>query len=135
METQFLIILNFCLGCVINHEVWLEVRQLFFTWLNEHVRYEMCLPGNLHDETDSHTRILVRTAECINHIEFLIGKLFFSNLFNRTPRLLSCLVVIIMIGFRIPPYRIAGRIVLNDEFIFRRTACEDTGLDVYCAKL
>ena len=98
METQFLIILNFCLGCVINHEVWLEVRQLFFTWLNEHVRYEMCLPGNFHDETDSHTRILVRTAECINHIEFLIGKLFFSNLFNRTPRLLSCLVVIIMIG-------------------------------------
>src|SRR5699024_12042428 len=92
-----LIVLNFCLGSVVNNEIRLKVLQLFCCRLNEHICYEVSLPSNFHDETDRHTCIFVCAAECVNYEKSLVGELVLSDLFHCIPCFLACRVVIILV--------------------------------------
>ena len=90
----------------------------------------MSLPSNLNDETNCHARVLVRAAETINDEEALIGKLFLCDILNSSPSLFRGLVVIVMVCVAIPPNRVMGRLIIDDEFVLRGTAREDTGLNI-----
>ena len=67
MQAKFFPVLNFCLGSVVNNEVWFLIEVSLVLWTNEHICYEMSLPGNLHDEANLHACILVSTAEAIDY--------------------------------------------------------------------
>ena len=134
METQFLVVFYFSLGSVVNNEVRLEVSQLFFRRLDEHIRYEMCLPSNFYDEADSHAGVFVGTAESIYNVEFLVGQFLFSDFFQSVPGFRRSSVVIVVIILGIPPNSVMGSLIVNDEFIFRRTAGENTSLYVNSAQ-
>ena len=95
----------------------------------------MCLPSYLNDETDSHTGIFVCTAECINYEKSLVGELFDSDVLYCIPGFLGSRVVIILILIGGPPYSVLGVFIYNDEFVFWRTTCIDTGHNVHCAQL
>ena len=109
MQAEFLVVLDLCLGSIEDDEVRLEVCFLFRRRFDEHVANEMSLPSNFHDETDSHTRILVGTAEAIDDKQALVGKLFLGNFLYCFPCFFGSSVVIVVIFFRIPPYRVDGR--------------------------
>ena len=126
VKTQLFVVLNFSLGCVVNNEIWLKVLKFLSCWLNEHVCYEVCLPSNLNDETDSHTCIFVSSAECIYYEKSLVGKLFLSKIFNCSPCFLSCRMVIVFVLIGCPPNCVFGVLIHNDIFVFRGTSCVDT---------
>ncbi len=134
MQAELFVVLDFSLGCVEDNEVRLEVCFLFRGRFDEHVADEMCLPSNFNDEADSHARVLVCTAEAIDDEEALVGELFLGDILYSSPSFLGCLVVIVVISLRIPPNRVVRRLVVNDEFIFRRTAREDARLDINSAE-
>ena len=135
VQTQLLIILYLCLGCVVYNEVRLKVLQLLSGRLNEHVRYEMSLPSHLYDETDSHACVLVRAAECVYYVQLLTRQLFLCDILYSSPCFLSCRMVVVRILRGCPPYGVLGILVHNDEFIFGGTSGIDTCHNVHCAKL
>ncbi len=94
----------------------------------------MSLPCYLHDEADSHTCILVGTAETVDNIEFLAGQLVDGDFLNSSPGLFSHRLVVVGIFLGCPPYIVAGVIVEYDEFILGRTAGIYTGHYVYGAE-
>ena len=119
VQTQLFVILNFCFGCVVYNEIWLEVLKLFCCRFDEHVSYEMCLPSYLNDEADSHTGIFICTAECIYNEQSFVGELFFCDLFYCCPCFLGCRMVIVFVLIGSPPYSIFRILVHNDVFVFR----------------
>ena len=130
VQAQLLVVLDFCLGSVVDHEIGLEVLQLLSSGLDEHVGDEVCLPGHFHDETDGHAGVLVGTAESIHHIQALVGELFLGNLFHSSPCFLRSGVVIVLILVAGPPHGVLGVLVHDDELILGRTAGVDAGHDV-----
>ena len=95
----------------------------------------MCLPSDFDDEADGHARVLVRAAEAIDDIELLAGELFLCDLLDGLPCLFRSTMVVVVIGLAVPPNRVMRRLVIDDEFVFRGTAREDTGLDIDGAQL
>ncbi|CUP79381.1 Uncharacterised protein [Segatella copri] len=106
VQTELLVVLNLSLRSVVNNEVWLECLELLSCRTDEHVCYEVSLPSNLNDETNSHTSILVSTAETIYNIEILVAELLNSEVLHCTPNLLRHWVVIILIFISSPPYSV-----------------------------
>ena len=135
METQLLPVLNLCLRSIVNDEVWLLIELSLVLRTDEHICYEVCLPCYLNDETYLHTCILVCTAETIYYEQLLIRKLLLSDLLNGVPCLWSCLVVIVVILLRIPPYSVVRCSIVNDELVFRRTTSVNTSHYVNCTEL
>ena len=135
METELLPVLNLRLGCVVNNEIRLEVCLFLSGRTDEHVLYEVSLPSNLHDETNSHTSVLVGTAEAIDDIKLLVGKLLLSDLLHSGPCFLGSRMVIILILVRSPPYRVLGVLIHDDELILRRTTGVHTSEYIYSAEL
>ena len=112
VQTQLFVVLNFCLGSVVNNEIRLKVLKLFCGWLDEHVGYEMSLPSNLNDETDSHTGIFICTAECIYNEQSLVGEFFLSDIFYCMPMFPeTCRMVIVLVLIRCPPYSVLGVLI------------------------
>ena len=124
------------LGGIVDHEVRLEVLKLFLARADEHIRYEMSLPSNLDDETDSHARIFVGAAETIDDIQLiLVGQLLLGRLLGSFPHLLRSRMVIIRILLGVPPNRVLGLLIHDDVLVLRGTAREFTRLHIDSTEL
>ena len=134
VKSEFFVVLNLCLGSIVNNEIWLEVLKLFCCRLDEHICYEVCLPCNFNDKTDCHTSIFISSAECIYNEKSLIGELFNCKIFYSSPCFLSSRVIVIFIFVRCPPNCIFGVLIHNDKFIFRGTTSVYTCHYVHCTK-
>ena len=130
VKTEFLVIFDLGFRRVVYDEVGLEVFKFFGVRFDEHVGYEVSLPRDFHYETDSHTRVFVRAAESVHDEQAFIGKFFNRKVFDGSPRLFGCGVVIVLVALGSPPYGVFGVVVHNDEFIFGRTTGINTRHDV-----
>ena len=83
----------------------------------------MRLPGNLDDEANGHTRILVCAAECVDDEQSLVGEFFYGDIFDCFPRLLRCGMVVVFILVGSPPNGVFGVVVHNDKFVLGRATC------------
>ena len=135
IQSQFFIIGYLCLGRVVNNEIRLKVLLLLCGRLDEHVADKMCLPCNFHNKPDSHSGILIGTAESIHDIEFFVGELFLCDLLDCLPGLLGSRMIVILILVRCPPNGVPGILIHNDKFIFGRASGVNTGHNIYSAKL
>ncbi len=117
VETQLLIVFNLGLGGVVDNEVGLEVLELLFGRTDEHVRYEVRLPCDLHDEADGHARVLIRAAESVDDVQLFAAQLVYRDLLNGFPCLLSGGVVIVFIFIARPPNGVLAVFIDNDEFV------------------
>ena len=135
VETELLVVLNLCLGSVVYNEIGLEACKLLSGRRDEHVLYEMCLPSNLHNETDCHAGILVRAAEQIHNVKLLAGELIHSQLLASVPSLNGSGLIVVLERIGGPPNGVLGSVVHNDELILGGTSGVDTGHNVHCAKL
>ena len=95
----------------------------------------MSLPGNLHDEADGHTGVLIRAAERIHDEQALIGELLLGDLLERRPRFLRGGMVVVLVLVGGPPHGILGGIVHDDELVFRGAAGVNASHDVDRAQL
>ena len=57
----------------------------------------MCLPCNLHNETDLHTGVLVGAAETIDNEESLARELLYCKILEVLPVLLGERVVVVLV--------------------------------------
>ena len=135
VETELLVVSNLCLRSVVYNKVRLELLELLCCRTDEHVCYEVSLPSNLNDETNSHTCILVSTAETVYYIEVLVAELFLSDSLNLVPNFLRHRVVIVLVLLCCPPYSVLRVLVHHDVLVLRRTTGVDTCLNVNCTKL
>ena len=137
-EAKFLVVLNPCLGSAVDDEVRLLVEFGLGLGTDEHIGHEMSLPCNLHNETNLHAGILVGAAESVDDKESLAGKLLEREFLDLFPNFLGHLVVVVGIAFSSPPYfsgsTFFGSLVIDNVFVLRRTAGEDTGHDVDSTK-
>ncbi|EJW99285.1 hypothetical protein EVA_12603 [gut metagenome] len=65
VQTEFLVVLNLSLRSVVNNKVRFERSKFFLRRTDEHVLYEVSLPGNFHNKAHSHASFLVGTTETI----------------------------------------------------------------------
>ena len=135
VQTEFLVVLNLCLRCIVDDKVGLEVCEFLLCWTDEHVLNEVSLPSNLDDEANSQAGSLVGAAECINDIEILVRKFLLGNLLHSIPNLLSHGVVVVLVAFCSPPNVVVALVVIYDILVLRRTAGEDTSHYVHSTKL
>ena len=134
VQTQLLEVLHLGLRGVEHHEVGLAVLlQLGVRRTDEHVLHEVCLPGNLHDEANLQARVLVGTAEGINHVELLARELLRGNLLELLPGSLRYGLVVVLILVGSPPDGILGGLVHYEELVLGRTAGIDTRHHVHGA--
>ena len=127
VQTQLLVVLYLGFRSVQNHEIGLAVLlQLLVRRTDEHVLHEVSLPGNLHDETDLQTRVLVGAAERINYVKLLARELLGSDLLQLFPSLLRNGLVIVLVLVGGPPDRILRGFVHHEELVLGRTARIDT---------
>ncbi len=104
VQPELFIVGNLSLGSVVNNEIRLEGLQLFIGRFDEHVAYEVCLPCDLHDETDGHAGILVSSAVSINNEQSLVGELLLCDVLYCFPCFLGSRMVIILVLIGSPPY-------------------------------
>ena len=117
-------------GAVHHDEIRLKVGQFFIAWANKHVLDEVCLPGHFGNEAYAQTCVGIGAAERINDEQTLAGKLMGDQIFQVLPGFLrERFVVVFTVAFIRPPHGIAGCIVTNDIFIFRRATGKNTGID------
>ena len=135
IEAELLVVFDLGLGCVVDNEVGLEVLKLFLCRTDEHVRYEVRLPCDLHDEADGHARVFIGTAESVDNVQLFAAQLVYRDLFNGLPCLLSGGVVIVFVFVAGPPYGVLAVFVDNDEFILGGAAGVNAGHDVHSVKL
>ena len=135
VETQLLIVFDLRLGGVVDNEVGLEVPELLLGRADEHIRYEVRLPCDLHDEADGHAGVLVCAAEGIDDIQLLAAQLLDGDLLNGLPGLLSGGMVVVFIFVAGPPYGVLAVFVYNDELVLGGAAGVDAGHDVHGVKL
>ena len=134
VKTEFLVVFHLCFGRVVNYEIGFEVFEFFFRRLNEHVGYEVSLPGDFDDETYSHTSVFVRAAESVYHEQTLVRKFFYRERFNGVPRFFRGGVVVVLVRVGRPPNGVFGVVVYYDKFIFGRTTGINTRHNVYCTE-
>ena len=135
VQTQFLVVVNLSLGSVERYEIgFAVVGQFFFCRTDEHVLYEVCLPCYFHDETYFQTSSGVGAAECIHNEQTLAGELLNGFGLQVGPSCFGAGLVVVLVSVRSPPYSVLAGFVINEEFIFRRTAGVDTSHYVYCAQ-
>ena len=127
VQTELFVVLNLCQRSIVDHEVRLEVSQLLFARLDEHVLYKVSLPCYLYDEANCHAGVLVSTAESIYYVQVLTAQLFDSQLFHLCPNVLGHRVVVVLVALGGPPNGVLRVLVHNDVFVLRRTAGVDTG--------
>ena len=126
VETQFLVVLHLGLRSVEHHEVGLAVLlQLGVGRTDEHVLHEVSLPGHLHDEADLQTRVLVGTAEGVDHVELLARELLGSDLLELLPGGLRHGLVVVLVLVGSPPDGVLGGLVHHEELVLGRTAGVD----------
>ena len=135
IEAQLLVVLYLCLGSVVDNEGRLEVLLLLSGRADEHVADEMRLPGNFHDEADSHPRILIRPAERVYHVELLAGKFLLRDGLELAPGLLACRMVIILVLIGCPPNGVLGILIHDDVFVLGGTTGKFSGHDIDGTKL
>ena len=135
VQAQLLVVLDLGLGSVVDHEIRLEVCQLLSGGLDEHIGDEMCLPGHFHDEADGHAGVLVGTAESIDDVQALVGKLLLGDLLHGLPCFLRSGVVVVLVLVGSPPHGVLGVFVHDDELILGGAAGVDAGHDVDSAQL
>ena len=134
VETEFLVVFNLRLRSVVNHEVGFEVSKFFSRGLDEHVRYEVSLPSNFYDEANGKTRVLVGTAESVNHKEALVGEFLLGKILNHSPSFFRQGVVVVLVTFGGPPHGVLRVLVNYDELVLGRTAGVDTRHHVHSAE-
>ncbi len=127
VQTELFVVLHFGFGSVVDNKVRLEVLQLLFGRLDEHVLYEMSLPCYLYDEADSQTGLFVCAAESIYYVQVFVAQLLDSQLFHLCPNVLGHRVVVVLVALGGPPYVVVALCVIHDVFVLRRTAGIDTG--------
>ena len=135
VKSKLLVVLYLCFRCVVNNKIGLEGLKLLCGGIDKHILYEVCLPCNLHYETDRHSGILVGSAEEVHYVKLLAGKLIHCKLLACIPCLHGCGLVIVLELIAGPPNGVLRGLIHNDELILRRTSGVDTGHNVYCAKL
>lgn len=91
----------------------------------------MRLPGDLHDEADLQTGVLVGSAERVHDEELLVRQLFDSDLFQLLPGLLRHRFVVVLVFGRGPPDGIFGGFVHDEELVFRGTTRVNAGHHVH----
>ncbi len=130
-ETQLLVVLYLCLGGAVHDEIGFLVEFLLVLRTDEHVGYEVGLPGNLHDEADLHAGVGVRTAETVHHEEALSAELLLGEFLYLFPGLLGHLVVVVGITLGGPPdfagLAFLGGLVIDNVLVFGGTAGIDAG--------
>ncbi|SAE02453.1 Uncharacterised protein [Enterobacter cloacae] len=90
----------------------------------------MRLPGHFSDKPNGETGVGVSAAESIDDEQTLAGKLMGDEPFQMLPGFRrERFVIVLPFAFIGPPQRIAGGIISDDVFIFRRTAGKNTGID------
>ena len=97
VQTEFLVVFNLRLRSVVNYEVRFEVSKFFSRGLDEHVRNEVSLPSNFYDEANGKTRVLVGTAESVNHKEALVGEFLLGKILNHSPSFFRQGVVVVLV--------------------------------------
>ena len=113
-----------------HDEVRGEILQLFVVRTNKHVFHEMRLPGHFSDKPHGKTGVGVSAAESINDKQTLAGKLMGNEPFQMLPGFRrERFVIVLPFAFISPPQCVAGGLVSDDVFIFRRTTGKDTGID------
>ena len=125
MESEFGKVRDACLCSIVNDEVGLEVLKFLCGRTNEHIRDKMRLPGHFHNEADGHARVFVRAAERIHNKEAFVAEFADRNLTNGIPCLLCSTVIIVLVLVGGPPHGITRGLIIDDEFILRRTARVD----------
>ena len=134
VQAQLLVVRNLGFRSVKHHEIGLAVvLQFGVRRTDEHVLHEVSLPGHLHDETDLQTRVLVGTAERIDHVELLARELLRSDLLELLPGSLRYGLVVVLVLVRRPPDRILRGLVHYEELVLGRTAGVDARHDVHGA--
>ncbi len=118
IQTQFLVIVHFCFGSIVNNKIRSKFCQLFCSGLYEHIFDKMCLPCHFHDKTHRHAGIFIGTAKSIYYIEFFIAQSVDSNLFHLCPHLLRHGVIVVFITFSSPPYFVVRISIVNNVFVF-----------------
>ena len=118
VDAEFFPVFNLGLGSVEHDEVGLEVLKLFLGGTNEHVGHEMCLPCNFHNETYGKTGVGVGSAESIDNIKGLVGKLLVGDCLESVPCFFRNGLVVILVFFGCPPDGVFRDLVFNEEFIF-----------------
>ena len=132
VESEFLVVLDFGFRGVQHHEIGFAVLlQLLVRRADEHVFHEMRLPGDLHDEADLQTGVLVGSAERVHDEELLVRQLFDSDLFQLLPGLLRHRFVVVLVFGRGPPDGIFGGFVHDEELVFRGTTRVNAGHHVH----
>ena len=135
VQAELLVVLNLSLRCVVDNEVGLEVSQLLFSGLDEHILNEVCLPSHLNDEAHGQTCSLVGTAESIDNIELLVAELLDGYVLDSSPHLFAHGVVVVLVFVRGPPNLVVALSIVNDVLILRRTTGVDTSHHVHCIEL
>ena len=98
VKAQFLVVLDLCLRCCEHYEIRLaEVCQFLLCRTDEHIAYKVCLPGNLHNEPYLDSGVGVCSAESVNYIKLLVGKLFACNFLEFFPSLLAARLVVVLV--------------------------------------
>ena len=134
VQAQFLVVFNLSLRSVVNHEIRFEIFQIFFRSTDKHVRYEVSLPCNFHDETHFQASSLVSAAETVDNKQFLIWKLLHSQILQYLPSLRSYRLVVILIFFRSPPYGVLRSSVFYDKLVLGRTTGINTCHHIHCTQ-
>ena len=131
VQTEFLVVLNLCLGSVVYDEVRFETFELLCCRTDEHICYEVCLPSHLNDEANCKASCCICTAETINNEETLVRKLLLCEFLNNVPSFLACFVVVVGVLRSVPPQGVVRSLIINDELILRRTARVNASHYVY----
>jgi len=135
VQAQLLVVLNLGLGGVVNNEVRLKISQLLSGGLDKHVGDKVCLPGHLHDETDSHAGVLVGAAEGIDDEQALVAQLLLGDVLHGRPGLLGHGVVVVLVLVAGPPNGVLGVLVHDDVLVLGGTAGVNAGHDIDSAQL
>ena len=106
VQAELPIIFKLRLRGIVDDEVRLEILKLLLRRIDEHIRDEVSLPGDLHDEADRHPRLLAGTAEGVHDEESLSGKLPLRKSLRTPPGLLRRRMVVVRIALAGPPDRV-----------------------------
>ena len=134
VQSHFLEVFNLGLGGAVNGEIRGEGGLFFFSRFDEHVADKVGLPGNFHDEADSHAGVMVGTAEGIHDKQAFAGEFFDSDIFQDRPVFFAQNMVVIRVFRGVPPDGVFGVLVHDDIFVLRRTSGVNAGHDIDSAE-
>ena len=135
VEAEFFVFLAFSFRSVEYNEIRLEVLEFLLIGADKHVGHEVSLPCHFHNEADAHAGAGVSAAVAVYNVESLVAELFDSDVAEIVPYFGCDGLVIVFVFVGCPPYGVFSYFVLNQIFVFGRTASVNAGEDVDSAEV